>query len=152
MDDDLEAAAAIASQASSAAVAEARGKAHVPYKTVVPSKKKKELTPEERAVELAKRKGRRHAQDARGEVDVAAAIATADTNARVKATTREALLYLGVNPGHHGLVNAVVAAAAASTGSSPYPRMMLPESPRVFHAADSWLSRPPASSGNARQR
>ena len=73
-------------------------------------------------MELTKRMGRRHAQDARGKA--AAAAQQEDTNPRVK----EALLYLVVNPSHHGLVFAV-AAAGASTGSSAYPRMMLPESP-----------------------
>ncbi|KAE8785390.1 Phospholipid-transporting ATPase 1 [Hordeum vulgare] len=106
-------------------------------KAVAPpkKKKKKELTPEERAVESAKRKDRRHTQDAKGEAAAATAIAAAaqheDINARVKAATTEALLYLGVNPSQHGLVNTAVAAAAASMGSSAYPRMMLPESSRV---------------------
>ncbi|XBH71874.1 hypothetical protein VPH35_099271 [Triticum aestivum] len=36
---------------------------------------------------------------------------------------------LGLNPGQHGLLNAAV--AAASTGSSAFPRMMLPDSPRA---------------------
>ncbi|KAE8795508.1 DNA repair protein rhp54 [Hordeum vulgare] len=43
----------------------------------------------------------------------------------------EALLYLGVNPSQHGLVNAAVVAATTSTSSSAYPRMMLSESPCV---------------------
>ncbi|KAE8810485.1 putative serine/threonine-protein kinase [Hordeum vulgare] len=38
------------------------------------------------------------------------------------------MLYLGVNPSQHGLVNVAVAAAVANMGSSAYPRMMLPES------------------------
>ncbi|KAE8821748.1 Phospholipid-transporting ATPase 1 [Hordeum vulgare] len=67
---------------------------------MAPKKKKKELTHEYRAVESAKRKGRTHAHDARGEAAAFAAItATAqqeDTNEWVKAATREALLYLGV--------------------------------------------------------
>ena len=49
------------------------------------------------------------------------------TNARVALATREALILLGLNPGQHGLVNAAV--HAVSTGSSAFPRMMLPESP-----------------------
>ena len=51
----------------------------------------------------------------------AAAAATQQevTNARVAAATREALYMLGLNPSHHGLVNAIV--AAASTGSSRVP-------------------------------
>nr|XP_040259582.1 uncharacterized protein LOC120976547 [Aegilops tauschii subsp. strangulata] len=36
---------------------------------------------------------------------------------------------LGLNPSQHGLVNAAV--AAASTGSSAFPRMVLPDSPRA---------------------
>lgn len=82
-------------------------------------------------MESAKRKGQGHAQDGRGEAAAVAAIASAvqqeDTNARVKAT----LLYLGVNPSQDGLVNAAVDAATASTGSSAYPWMMLPESLRA---------------------
>ncbi|KAE8815236.1 DNA repair protein rhp54 [Hordeum vulgare] len=78
--------------------------------------------------------GRRHVQDARGEAAAAAAIITdaqqEDTNVWAKAETRKALLYLGVNPSQHGLV-AVVAAAVANTGSSAYPRMVLPESPHA---------------------
>ncbi|KAE8818691.1 Lectin-domain containing receptor kinase A4.3 [Hordeum vulgare] len=96
-----------------------------------PRGRKRELTPEERVVESAKRKGRRHAQDARGEAAIAVAIAAVaqqeDTNARVKAT----LLCLGVNPNQQGLVNAAIVAAAVNTGSSTYPRMMMPESPRA---------------------
>ncbi|KAE8795190.1 putative serine/threonine-protein kinase [Hordeum vulgare] len=129
MDDDLEAAAAIAFMAST----EARGKACASRKAAAPPKKKKELMPEERTMESTKRKGRRHVQDARDEADVAVAITAAtqqeDTNARVKAARREALLYLGVNPSQHGLVNAAVATAATSMSSLGYPRMMLPESP-----------------------
>ena len=56
-------------------VASAKGKpraACAPRKTAAQPKKKK-LTPEERAMQSAKRKGRRHAQDAR---DEAAAVAT----------------------------------------------------------------------------
>ncbi|KAE8773863.1 Phospholipid-transporting ATPase 1 [Hordeum vulgare] len=49
-----------------------------------------------------------------------------DTVARVAAAMREALLYLGLNPGQHGLVNAVV--AAGSIGSFAFPRMVLQES------------------------
>ncbi|KAE8788084.1 DNA repair protein rhp54 [Hordeum vulgare] len=89
MDDDLEV-AAIASMSLFVVEAEARGKAAAP-----PKKKKKELTPEEQAMELAKTKGWRHAQDARGEAAAAAAAQQKDTNARVKAATREALLFLG---------------------------------------------------------
>lgn len=49
-------------------------------------------------MESAKRKGRRHVHDVRGEAAAAIAAQHEDTNARVKATTREALLYIGVNP------------------------------------------------------
>ncbi|XP_037479830.1 uncharacterized protein LOC119356945 [Triticum dicoccoides] len=83
--------------------------------------------------ESAKRKGRRHAADARDKAAVqAAAVAAAQqelTNARVTAATREALYMLEVNPSQHSLVQAVV--AAASTGSSAFPRMVLPDSPRT---------------------
>ncbi|KAE8768889.1 hypothetical protein D1007_59605 [Hordeum vulgare] len=96
MDDDFEVAAAIASMATSVTAAEARGKARAPRKVGAPPKKKREFTPEERALELAKRKGRKHAQDARGEAAAAAAFAIVaqqeDTNAWVKAATMEALL------------------------------------------------------------
>ncbi|KAE8790066.1 hypothetical protein D1007_35673 [Hordeum vulgare] len=134
MDDDLEAAAGLASLASSGVTPAGRGKPRAPARPPV-SKKKKELTPEERAVESTKRKDRRHAQDARGEAVAVVAIAVAahekDTNARVKAVARDALLYLGVNPSQHGLVNADVAAVVASTGSSAYPWMMRSKSPRT---------------------
>ena len=89
--------------------------------------------PEQRARESAKRKGRRHAADARDEAAAqAAVVATAqqeDTNARVAAATREALYMLGVNPSQHSLVQAAV--ATASTGSSVFPQMVLPDSPRA---------------------
>ncbi|XBJ19833.1 hypothetical protein VPH35_010757 [Triticum aestivum] len=49
------------------------------------------------------------------------------TNARVAAATREALYMLGVNPSHHDLVQAAV--AAASTGSLAFPCMVMPDSP-----------------------
>ncbi|KAF7016159.1 hypothetical protein CFC21_029837, partial [Triticum aestivum] len=52
---------------------------------------------------------------------VAAAAQQEVTNARVAAATREALYMLGLNPSQHGLVNAAI--AAASTGSSAFPRM-----------------------------
>ncbi|KAE8794450.1 hypothetical protein D1007_30755 [Hordeum vulgare] len=121
MEDDLEAAAAIASLASSGTADEARGKSRAPRKAVTPSKKKKELTSKERAIESAKRKGRSHVRDARDEevaaVGIAAVAQQEDTNARVKAEMREALLYLGINPSQHGLV-VVVAVDAASTSLS----------------------------------
>ncbi|KAE8787371.1 DNA repair protein rhp54 [Hordeum vulgare] len=49
------------------------------------------------------------------------------TNARVATATREALCMLGLNPSQHGLV----VATAVSTGSSTFPRALLPDSPRV---------------------
>ncbi|KAE8782003.1 DNA repair protein rhp54 [Hordeum vulgare] len=56
-------------------------------------------------MESVKRKGRRHAQGATGKAASATAIAAAmqqeDTNARLKAVTREALLYLGPIPAFH---------------------------------------------------
>ncbi|KAE8821095.1 DNA repair protein rhp54 [Hordeum vulgare] len=51
------------------------------------------------------------------------------TNVRVAAATRDALYMLWLNPSQHDLVN--VAVAAANTGSSAFPRMVLPDSPRV---------------------
>ncbi|KAE8778925.1 Lectin-domain containing receptor kinase A4.3 [Hordeum vulgare] len=66
-----------------------------------------------------------------GEASAAVAVQQEDANAWVKAAMREALLYLGVNHSQHGLVNVVVATTAACTGSSAYPRMMLPESPHT---------------------
>ncbi|KAE8774278.1 DNA repair protein rhp54 [Hordeum vulgare] len=84
-------------------------------------------------MESAKRKSRRHVTGATDEAGVVATIAAAmqqeDTAARVAAATRDVLLYLGLNPGQLGLVNAVV--TAASTGSSTFPQMVLPESPRA---------------------
>ena len=72
---DLDAAAGLASLASSGAVAPSRkGKPRAPRKTAAATKPKKALTPEQWAMESAKRKGRRHAADAR---DEAAAVAAA---------------------------------------------------------------------------
>ncbi|KAE8816181.1 Eyes absent-like protein 4 [Hordeum vulgare] len=102
MKDDFKVAASITSMAMSIAAAEGRGKACAPRKAgAPPKKKKKELTPEERIVESAKRKGQRHAQDARDEAVTAAAAQQEDTNAWVKAATMETLLYLGLIPGFH---------------------------------------------------
>ena len=134
IDLDLDAAAGLASLASSGAVAPSgKGKPRAPRKTAAATKPKKALTPEQRARESAKRKGRRHAADARDEAAAQAAVVAAAqqevTNARVAAATREALYMLGLNPSQHGLVQAAV--AAASTGSSAFPRMVMPDSPRA---------------------
>ena len=134
IDLDLDAAAGLAYLASSAAAAPSgKGKPRAPRKTAAATKPKKALTPEQRARESAKRKGRRHAADARDEATAqATAVAAAQqefTNARVAAATREALYMLGVNPSQHSLVQAAV--AAASTCSSAFPRMALPDSPRA---------------------
>ncbi|KAE8788439.1 putative serine/threonine-protein kinase [Hordeum vulgare] len=71
---------------------------------------------------------------ARDKAAAAAAIAIIvqrkDTVARVAATTREALLYLGLNPGQNGLVNAAM--VAASTSSYAFAQMALPKSPRAL--------------------
>ncbi|XBI38978.1 hypothetical protein VPH35_123857 [Triticum aestivum] len=134
IDLDLDAAAGLASLASSGAVAPSgKGKPRAPRKTVAATKPKKALTPEQRARESAKRKGRRHAADTRDEAAAQAATIAATqqefTNARVAAATREALYMLGVNPSQHSLIQAAV--AAASTGSSAFPRMVMPDSPRA---------------------
>ncbi|XBI19369.1 hypothetical protein VPH35_060905 [Triticum aestivum] len=96
-----------------------KGKPRAPRKTAAATK--------------AKRKGRRHAADARDEAAAqAAAVAAAQqefTNARVAAATREALYMLGVNPSQHNILQAAI--AAASTGSSAFPQMVLPDSPRA---------------------
>ncbi|KAE8777993.1 C2 domain-containing protein [Hordeum vulgare] len=102
-----------------------KGKPRAPRKTAAMPKPKKMLMPEQRAKESANRKGRRHAAYARDEA-IAAVVAAAAaqqevTHARVAAATREALYMLGLNPSQHDLVNAAV--AAASTGSSAFPRM-----------------------------
>ncbi|XP_037416435.1 uncharacterized protein LOC119279206 [Triticum dicoccoides] len=107
MDDaiDLDAAAGLATLASSGTAAPAgKGKPLAPCKTAAaaPRKPKKALTPEQRACESAKRKGSRHA-----------------VNARDEAAPQQ----------EHGLVQAAV--AAANTGSSVFPRMVLPDSPRA---------------------
>ena len=47
----------------------------------------------------------------------------------VKKWGQTTLYMLGLNPSQHGLVQAAV--AAASTGSSAFPRMVLPVSPRA---------------------
>ena len=78
-DDDLDAAAGLASLASSGAAAPSgKGKPRAPRKAAAASKPKKALTPEQRARELAKRKGRRHVADA---TDEAAAVAAAQQEA-----------------------------------------------------------------------
>ncbi|KAE8783697.1 putative serine/threonine-protein kinase [Hordeum vulgare] len=78
-------------------------------------------------------KGRRHGVDTRDEAAAVAAIAAAelreDTAAGVTTATRGAFLYLGLNPGQHGLVNAAV--AATSTCSCAFHRMALLELPRA---------------------
>ncbi|XBI94030.1 hypothetical protein VPH35_030750 [Triticum aestivum] len=104
-----------------------KGKPGAPRKTAAP-KTKKALMPEQRARESAKRKDRRHAADARDEAIAAVPVVAQQevTNARVAATTREMLYMLRLNPSQHGLVNATV--AAASTGSSAFPRMVMPDS------------------------
>ncbi|KAE8813998.1 hypothetical protein D1007_08634 [Hordeum vulgare] len=122
MDGDLDAAAGLASLASSN-----KGKPHASWKAVAP-KPKKVLTLEQRAKESAKRKDRRHAAGARDEVIAAAVPQQQVTNARVAAATREVLCMLGLNRSQHDLINAVVA-AAVSTGSSAFPRTLLPDSP-----------------------
>ncbi|KAE8814599.1 hypothetical protein D1007_08119 [Hordeum vulgare] len=130
MDDDLDAAAGLASLASSdiTTAPSRNGKPRPPQKIATAPKKKKELTREERAWESAKGKGRRHASGARDEVASSATIAATtrreDTVARVEAATREVLLFLWLKPRQHGLLNAAV--AAASTCSSALPWMALP--------------------------
>ncbi|KAE8812092.1 hypothetical protein D1007_10929 [Hordeum vulgare] len=73
-----------------------KGKPRAPRKTVASPKPKETLTPEQRARESTKRKGRRHAADARDEVIAGVAVAAAAqqevTNACVAATTREMVL------------------------------------------------------------
>ncbi|KAE8797847.1 Eyes absent-like protein 4 [Hordeum vulgare] len=122
MNDDLDAAAGLASLASSD-----KGKPRTVRKAVAP-KPKKVLTPEQRAKESTKRKDQRHATDARDEAIAAAAAQQQVTNARVATAMREALCMLGLSPSQHGLVNAVVA-AAVSIGSSAFPWTVLPNSP-----------------------
>ncbi|KAE8791220.1 hypothetical protein D1007_34349 [Hordeum vulgare] len=105
MDDDLNAAADLASLTSSSITTapSRKGKPRGPCKTATTPKKKKDLTPEELDKESAKRKGQRNAADARDEAAAVVAIIIVtpreDTVARIAATTREVLLYLGLNPG-----------------------------------------------------
>ncbi|KAE8816920.1 DNA repair protein rhp54 [Hordeum vulgare] len=135
MDDDLDAAPGLASLASSGMTTAPsdKGKPRAPRKTVAAPKLEKTLTPEQRTRDLAKRKGRMHAVDARGEAIAAVAVAAAAqqevTNAHVTTATREGLSMLGLDPSQHDRVNAAV--AAASIGSSAFPRMVLPDSPRA---------------------
>ena len=102
IDLDLDAAAGLAYLASSAAAAPSgKGKPRAPRKTAAAIKPKKPLTPEQRAREPAKRKGRRHAADARDEAASQAAVVAAAqqevTNARVAAATRETLVLCEIN-------------------------------------------------------
>ena len=90
IDLDLDAAAGLDSLALSGVVAPSgKGKPRAPRKTAAATKPKKALTPERRARESAKRKGRRHATDARDEAAAqATVVAPAQqevTNARVAA-------------------------------------------------------------------
>ncbi|KAE8790195.1 DNA repair protein rhp54 [Hordeum vulgare] len=128
MDDDLDAAAGLASLASSGMRTSPSGKGKC--KATAAPKPKKTMTPEQRAWESAKRKGRRDATDVGDEAIAATAAAQQEvTNTCVAAATREALYMLGLNPNQHDLVN--VAVAAASTFSSAFPRMVLLDSPRA---------------------
>uniref|UniRef100_A0A8I6WPF7 Uncharacterized protein n=1 Tax=Hordeum vulgare subsp. vulgare TaxID=112509 RepID=A0A8I6WPF7_HORVV len=120
LDLDLDAATGLASLASD------KGKPRASRKTAAP-KPKKVLTAEQRAKESTKRKDWRHAAGVRDEAIAAATAQQQITNARVAAATREALCMLGLNPSQHGLFNA----AAVSTGSSAFPRALLPDSPRA---------------------
>ncbi|KAE8798357.1 hypothetical protein D1007_26451 [Hordeum vulgare] len=85
---------------------------------------------------------------------VAAAVQQEVANARVAEAMREALYMLGLNLSQHDLINAVV--AAATTGSSVFPRMVLPDSPRASACTRcptfTSTHRPPASSGSAHPR
>ena len=95
-------------------------------------------------------RGKLDAQAA-AEAAVVAAVQQEVTNARVAAATREALMYLGLNPGQHCLVNATV--AAASTSSSVFSQMVRPDSPARWQysrcPASTSTRRPPASPGSA---
>ncbi|KAE8773990.1 DNA repair protein rhp54 [Hordeum vulgare] len=126
MDNDHEAAAAIASMASSVVATETRGKARAAQEEEegVDARGADHGVGQEKGSEArAGCKGRGSCRRRRR--------AAGRHQCPVKAATRDALLYLGVNPSHHGLVNPAVVAAVVSTGSSAYPRMMLPESPRA---------------------
>ncbi|KAE8796650.1 hypothetical protein D1007_28269 [Hordeum vulgare] len=135
-----------------------KGKPRAPRKPISAPKPKKTLTLEQRARESAKRKGRRQAVDARDEAITTAVVAVAAqqevTNGRFAASTRKALYMLGLNRSQHSLFNAAV--AAASTGSSAFPHMVLPDSPSALVAprcpASTSTRKPPASSESARPR
>ncbi|KAE8821205.1 hypothetical protein D1007_00833 [Hordeum vulgare] len=73
MDDDLDAVASLASLASPGMTTAPSGK--VKRKTAAAPNPKKTLTPEQHARESAKRKGRRHAADARDEAIAAIVVA-----------------------------------------------------------------------------
>ncbi|XBJ13320.1 hypothetical protein VPH35_017690 [Triticum aestivum] len=116
IDLDLDAAAGLASLASSDIVAPSgKGKPRAPRKTAAATKPKKALTPEQRARE----------DEAAAQAAAVAAAQQEFTNARVAAATREALYMLGVNPSQHNVLQAAV--AAASTGSSVFPQMCSPD-------------------------
>ncbi|KAE8770371.1 DNA repair protein rhp54 [Hordeum vulgare] len=110
-----------------------KGKPRAPRKITAAPKLKKTLMPKQRARESAKRRGRTHVTDTSDEAIAAATVTAAAkqevTNACVTGATREALYMRGLNHSQHGLVNAVV--AAVTTGSSAFPRMVLPDSPRA---------------------
>ncbi|KAE8792400.1 dna repair protein rhp54 [Hordeum vulgare] len=154
MDDDdtptLDAAAGLASLASagpiSTNVVSPRGASKAPMLT----KKKKVLTSEECVVQSLRRKNHRHLQEARNDSAAASSLVVA---ASKRVATRLALLMLGLNPGQHGLVIAVV--VATSIGSSPV-RHTLPDSPHMsttsyahdFHTHNPQASRLSNSTGS----
>ncbi|KAE8777629.1 DNA repair protein rhp54 [Hordeum vulgare] len=122
---DLDAVAGLASLMSD------KGKPRASRKAAAPKPEpKKVLTAEQRARESAKRKDRMHTTGVRDEAIAVAAAQQQVTNARVAAATREVLCMLWLNPSQQGLVNAAVD-AAVSTGSSAFPRALLPYSARA---------------------
>ncbi|KAE8783785.1 hypothetical protein D1007_42711 [Hordeum vulgare] len=125
MDDDLDAAAGLASLAlfGMRTASSGKGKPLASRKTAAVPKPKKTLMPEQRARDSAKQKGRTHMTNARDEAIVADAIADAAqqevTNTPVAAAMSEALCRLGLNPSQHDLINATMAAASTDTFTFP---------------------------------
>ncbi|KAE8814635.1 DNA repair protein rhp54 [Hordeum vulgare] len=106
-----------------------KGKPRAARKTATPTKKK-ELTHEQRA----KRKEQRHAHERKLEDESVTALTTAaqpeEIIARIVAALREALIYVGLNLGQHGLATAA-SVVVDSTSSSAFPRVPLQDSPRT---------------------
>ncbi|KAE8800868.1 putative serine/threonine-protein kinase [Hordeum vulgare] len=105
-------------------------KPRAPCKTLTATTKKP-FTPEEWNVQSMERREQRHAMERKLEEAKAATTQQEEINARVTTAMRHILIYIGLNPSQDRLTTIV---DATSTGSSAFPRALLPESPRTSTA------------------